>query len=107
MHRLRGRPSNRRLSADLRETVLVKYREHFGDFGPTLASEKLAELGLDVSIETLRQWLLAEELWELRRKRDTHRRMTFAAHLSNSRMNPFFPHRIIGRPPHADESKGR
>jgi hypothetical protein len=62
VHRLRSRASNRRLPSDLRETVLAKYREHFGDFGPTFAMEELAELGLDVSIETLRQWLLAEGL---------------------------------------------
>jgi len=73
VHRLRGRASNRRLAEDLRETVLTKYREHFGDFGPTLASEKLAELGLDVSDETLRRWLLVEGLWEPRRQREQHR----------------------------------
>lgn len=74
VHRLRGRASNRRLAEDLRETVLTKYRDHFGDFGPTLASEKLAELDLEVSSETLRRWLLAEGLWEPRRQRDPHRR---------------------------------
>jgi len=73
VHRLRGRASNRRLAEDLRETVLTKYREHFGDFGPTLASEKLAELGLDVSDETLRRWLLVEGLWQPRRQREQHR----------------------------------
>src|SRR5262249_32903423 len=73
VHRLRDRPSNRRLAEDVRETVLTKYREHFGDFGPTLASEKLAELGLEVSSETLRRWLLAEGLWEPRRQREQHR----------------------------------
>jgi len=73
VHRLRGRVSNRRLAEDLRETVLTKYREHFGDFGPTLASEKLTELGLDVSDETLRRWLLAEGLWQPRRQREQHR----------------------------------
>jgi transposase len=67
VHRLRGRASNRRLAEDLRETVLTKYREHFGDFGPTLAGEKFAELGLKVSDETLRRWLLAEGLWQPRR----------------------------------------
>ena len=73
VHRLRGRASNRRLAEDLRETVLSKYRNDFGDFGPTLASEKLAELGLEVSDETLRRWLLAEGLWEPRRQREQHR----------------------------------
>jgi transposase len=74
VHRLRGRASNRQLPADLRETVLAKYRDHYGDFGPTLACEKLSELDLDVSKETLRRWLLAEGLWQRRRQRDPHRR---------------------------------
>jgi hypothetical protein len=73
VHGLRGRPSNRRKKDDLRETVLTKYRVHFADFGPTLASEKLAELDLDVSAETLRRWLLTAGLWERQRQRDPHR----------------------------------
>ena len=40
-------------------------------FGPTLASEKLAELRrLGVSPETLRRWLLAAGLWDRVRQRD-------------------------------------
>lgn len=73
IHRLRGRPSNRRLAGDLREQVVEKYRVHFHDFGPTLACEKLAEMDLEVSVETLRNWLLAEGLWQRRRRRDVHR----------------------------------
>jgi hypothetical protein len=38
-----------------------------------LASEKLAELGLVVSADTLRRWLLAEGLWQQQRQRDKHR----------------------------------
>jgi transposase len=73
MHKLRGRPSNRRKTDDVRQTVLAKYRRHFHDFGPTLASEKLAELDLAVSPETLRRWLLVEGLWTRKRHRDPHR----------------------------------
>ena len=73
VHGLRGRPSNRRTTADLRATVLATYRRHFHDFGPTLACEKLAELDLPVSPETLRRWLLAEGLWTRKRQRDPHR----------------------------------
>jgi transposase len=72
-HGLRGRPSNRQATASLRRQVLRLYRLHFHDFGPTLACEKLAEQGLEVSRETLRRWLLAEGLWQPRRRRDTHR----------------------------------
>jgi len=73
-HGLRGRPSNREADADLRQRVLLAYRTHFHDFGPTLACEKLAELDLRVGTETLRRWLIAEGLWQPRRQRDPHRR---------------------------------
>ena len=73
-HRLRGRPSNRQAEADLRHRVLQEYRQHFHDFGPTLAREKLAERGLEVGLETLRRWLIAEGLWQPRPCRDAHRR---------------------------------
>ena len=73
IHRLRGRPSNRRLPAELRQKILAEYQRCYHGFGPTLASEKLAEQGLHVSPDTLRRWLLAAGLWEGKRKRDKHR----------------------------------
>ena len=36
--RQRGVPSNRRLSASLRASVLARVRRHYADFGPTLAA---------------------------------------------------------------------
>ena len=45
-------------------------RERYRDFGPTLAAEKLAAVhGCTISRETLRQWMIAEELWVERRHR--------------------------------------
>jgi len=73
VHGLRGRPSNRQLDAKLRQRVLREYRQHYPDFGPTFACEKLAEQGLQVSPATLRRWLLAEGLWQRQRRRDVHR----------------------------------
>jgi transposase len=73
VHGLRGQPSNRRIDAERRQQILATYRERFADFGPTFACEKLAELELHVSAETLRRWLLAEGLWQRRRRRDPHR----------------------------------
>lgn len=73
IHRLRGRAGNRRLPAELRQKVLAEYQRCYQGFGPTLASEKLAEQGLQVSPDTLRRWLLAAGLWEGKRKRDQHR----------------------------------
>jgi transposase len=73
IHRLRGRPSNRRLPAELRQQVLTEYQKCYAGFGPTLACEKLAEQGLRVSHDTLRRWLLAAGLWQGQRQREQHR----------------------------------
>jgi hypothetical protein len=73
VHGLRGKPSNRQFKARLRRKVLAAYRRQFAGFGPTFASEKLAELGLVVSPDTLRRWLLDEGLWQRQRRRDAHR----------------------------------
>jgi hypothetical protein len=57
--RKRGGPSNRALVSVFRETVLIIVRERYTDFGPTSAAEKLSELhGLDLGVETLRQWMI-------------------------------------------------
>ena len=74
VHKLRGRTSNFRIDMDLRRRVLQTWSEHFRDFGPTLACEKLAEQGLKVSADTLTRWLKQEGLWERRRRRGKHRR---------------------------------
>ena len=74
VHRGRGRPSNRKHPEAVKERVLRLYREQYRDFGPTLAAEKLLEReGIEVSRETLRQWLLAGGVWERRRSRRPHR----------------------------------
>jgi len=68
VHRARGRPSNRRLPEGLRRRVMAQVARQYGDFGPTLAAEKLSERdGLPVSRETLRGWMMAEGLWKPRR----------------------------------------
>lgn len=73
VHKLRGRPSNHRLDVGFRRKVVQAYRRRYGDFGPTLASEKLSEEGLPVGPQTLRRWLAEEGLWQRRRRRDPHR----------------------------------
>lgn len=71
-HGLRGRPSNNRIGAGLRDYALCLIRESYADFGPTLASEKLAERhGIQVSAETLRKWMIADGLWKSRAQRRT------------------------------------
>jgi hypothetical protein len=74
VHRLRGKPSNRRLAAAVRDQALELYKSRYAGFGPTLASEKLSqEHELSMARETLRQLLLKEGLWERKRRRDKHR----------------------------------
>ena len=73
VHGLRGQPSNRQHDSAFHRQVMQAYRRSYRDFGPTLACEKLAAEGLEVGIETLRRWLLAEGLWQRRRQRDPHR----------------------------------
>ena len=71
--RKRGRASNRKRGETFRHTVLALIREHYPDFGPTLAMEKLvARHGLRVGVETLRQWMMADGLWIDRRHRGHH-----------------------------------
>src|SRR4051812_33727214 len=68
--RRRGRSSNNRLPAAVRDLAMAIVKERYADFGPTLAAEKLAEAhGCRVSHETLRQWMMEDGLWLDRRRR--------------------------------------
>ena len=69
VHRLRGRPSNRKIPSAVQQRILSEVRLRYADFGPTLASEHLARQGLRVSRETLRQWRIGAGLWKPRRQR--------------------------------------
>ena len=74
VHRGRGQPSNRRIPAPVKATVLRLYETRYGDFGPTLAAEKLAEHhGITISDETLRQWLRARGIDHFMRRTRPHR----------------------------------
>ncbi len=74
VHRGRGQPSNRRIAEPVKAKVLRLYEKRYGDFGPTMAAEKLAERhGIVVSAETLRGWLLAKGVTHFRRRKRPHR----------------------------------
>jgi transposase len=74
IHGLRGKDSGRRIPEKTRMKVLGIYRKDYHDFGPTFACEKLLERnGINLSDETLRQWLIAEDLWKVT-KRKRYRR---------------------------------
>jgi transposase len=65
IHELRGRASNRKLSAEVeRQAVAVLSDPVYRGFGPTLAAEYLHKLHrITVSKETLRQWMTKAGLW--------------------------------------------
>jgi transposase len=53
IHKSRGRPASNKLSSGVRELVLELVRQHYRDFGPTLAAEVLLDRhGIKVSRET-------------------------------------------------------
>ena len=74
VHRGRGRPSNRRIPEGRKTKILQLYKMRYGDFGPTLAVEKLAEHhGITLSDETLRCWLRARGIDHFTRRKRPHR----------------------------------
>ncbi len=70
VHGLRGRPSNRKLSEQVREkAVRILSQQEYQDFGPTLASEYLhRKHGVKIGREALRQIMMRAGLWRSRRQ---------------------------------------
>jgi len=66
VHGLRGRASNRRIDEGIRaRAVEIMKTPDWHDFRPTFASEQLAKRHeIEVSKETVRQWMMAEGLWQ-------------------------------------------
>jgi transposase len=65
----RGRPSNNRTDPELLAAAIERVREHYHDFGPTFASEKLAADGLPIKRERLRLAMIEAGLWKQSRRR--------------------------------------
>lgn len=64
----RGKPSNNRLDAGIAQQVLDLIKAKYGDFGPTLAHEKLTEVHqLKLSRESVRQIMIEEGIWKPKR----------------------------------------
>jgi transposase len=70
VHRLRGRPSNRRLPRALCARVVKAVQASYADFGPTLAAEYLGKReGIKISKEAVRKLLMAAGVWRARPRR--------------------------------------
>ncbi len=66
----RGKASNHQLSANVVSRAVALIREHYSDFGPTLACEKLCEChGIKLAKETVRSLMIEANLWVPRRQR--------------------------------------
>jgi transposase len=61
----RGRASNHQLKEPVEKQAVSLLRQHYADFGPTLAQEKLTETHhLKLSVETVRRLMIREGLWK-------------------------------------------
>ena len=75
VHRARGRPSNRRLPEAFAQQAVALVSEHYPDFGPTFAAEKLAERhDIVISRESLRRLMIAAGLWKPKARKAVHRK---------------------------------
>jgi hypothetical protein len=76
IHGLRGCPSNRRIEEKIRARALkIIQTPDWHDFGPTFAAEQLAKRHqIQVSKETVRQWMMAEGIWQSKERtiKDVH-----------------------------------
>lgn len=64
----RGKGSNHQIAQGLKQSVMTLAHTAYKGFGPTFMAEKLLEHHqLKVSKETLRQWLIKENLWRAKR----------------------------------------
>src|SRR5271163_1541685 len=67
----RGQVSGNKIPEKIRDKVISLLRAKYIDFGPTLACEKLLERHkLQLSRETLRNWMTEEGIWVSRKKKD-------------------------------------
>lgn len=72
IHKARGRVSNNRLPEETIKQALGLISNHYSDFGPTLAQEKLKEIHkISISYETLRQLMIGKGFWKAKPKKAT------------------------------------
>ena len=74
IHGLKGLPSNNKLPEALIEEAIGIVRQHFADFGPTLANEHLLDdYKIRVSTNTLRKAMIVAELYKPKTHKPKHR----------------------------------
>jgi len=74
IHGLKGQPSNNKLPEATMLKAIGLVRQHFADFGPTLANEHLLDdYKIRVSINTLRKAMIVAELYKPKTHKPKHR----------------------------------
>ena len=75
IHKSRGRPSPRRWGGEQRAlAVSLLNSELYKGFGPTFATEQLAQHGIKISKETIRKLMIEEGLWQNKKQRAIYRK---------------------------------
>lgn len=71
IHRLKGKPSNRRICEATKERVIaILSKPVYEGFGPTLAAEYLEKKNeIEVSKETVRKWMKEAGLWRAKKRK--------------------------------------
>jgi len=71
IHGLRGKPSNQRIAKPVEEEAMqILSADLYKGFGPTLAAEYLADKhDIEVSKETVRQWMIRAKLWRAKEQK--------------------------------------
>jgi len=68
--RKQGKAGNHQLPSGVAQKALDAIREHYSDFGPTLAREKLlTRHGMHLSVESVRKLMIQDGLWKTREQR--------------------------------------
>ena len=72
VHRLKGKPSNARISEDEKTKIVGTIKEQYSDFKPTFATEKLDENhDIHISRETTRLWMIEADIWKTHKQKKT------------------------------------
>ncbi len=69
----RGKRPNNAITEAVRSEAMGLVQTRYIDFSPTFAYEKLTEIhNYRFSVETLRKWMIADDLWQPKRRKQAH-----------------------------------
>lgn len=64
IHKATDKRSNAAIEEASKQRWIAQVKERYSDFGPTLAAEQLRADGFTHSVSSLRQWMIANALWQ-------------------------------------------